>query len=210
MGVQGRWHELQARAESQLQQLAENTARLEFLRARKVAEEHQRKVLRLTLAVWLQEAQNRKVDSELACLEDTALELPSTQQRFEEVACERYADRCFSLKQRSRSFRTIIRAFDFWRAALHQFRKGRRRQKALDRARWTGGHCQAERQSSMLNLAFSGWQSAACRIRRRWLEKRCRLLEGSQVRVHKTGSSAFQPRRFGDEKFSQKLQPDSD
>jgi len=208
--VQSRWHQMQASTESQLQQLADNAARLELLRMRKVTEEQQRKIIRLTLAVWLQEVQNQRGDRELACWEDTALELPNTQQRFEEVACERYADRCFLLRQRSRCFRAIIRAFDFWRAALHQLRSERHRLKAAARARWTGAQCQAERKRSMLNLAFSGWQSAACRIRRRWLEKRCRLLEGSQLQVHKKGSNAFLTEKLGDDKVTQRPQPDSD
>merc|ERR1712032_1132067 len=70
----------------------------------------------------------------------------------------------------------------------HQTSLRRFRNKTHGRAEWAANCVRIQQQRSLMRISFSGWQSAACRIRRRWLERRCRLLEGGKPRVHKSST----------------------
>merc|ERR1712188_273022 len=75
--------------------------------------------------------------------------------------------------------RDSIRYLRCWSAAARVQRRERQRARRSDRASWLVERCAFDRWRSLAHLTFTEWQAAACRIRRRWLARRCRWLEGA-------------------------------
>lgn len=188
--VQDRWRRQDEASKAKSSQMAgyrEGLCRLEFWRA---AEIHRIKDLHKALLLWKLEAQGQKVQREVVVWEESAFELPETQQRFEAVVRERWVDRCLLLRDRGELLRAGMRAFGSWQAATHSLRWERRCMQSRRQASWVREHCVVAQRASMIRLSFSGWQGAACRIRRRWLERRCRWLERAQQAAARAGSVA--------------------
>merc|ERR1712232_392007 len=99
-------------------------------------------------------------------------------------------DRCLVLKIRIWSFRATTFYFGSWHLATRFAWWRRRVQKCRAKASWVEERSQAAKRASTICLVFCGWQGAVCRIRRRWLERRCRWLENAQLEAEHHPASA--------------------